>query len=57
MLGAVVALLSGVVHPGDIPAVWQIVWNATTTCGSTDRHTENYHARRAKHDVSDLPHY
>lgn len=31
MLGAVVALLSGIVHPGDIPAVWQIVWNATTT--------------------------
>ncbi|ODT86188.1 MAG: arsenic transporter [Nitrosomonadales bacterium SCN 54-20] len=31
MLGAVVALLSGVVHPGDIPAVWQIVWNATAT--------------------------
>lgn len=31
MLGAVVALLSGIVHPGDIPAVWQIVWNATAT--------------------------
>jgi arsenical pump membrane protein len=31
MMGAVVALLSGVVHPGDIPAVWQIVWNATAT--------------------------
>lgn len=28
-LGAVVALLSGVVHIGDIPVVWQIVWNAT----------------------------
>jgi len=28
-LGAVVALLSGVVHFGDIPVVWQIVWNAT----------------------------
>ena len=28
-LGAVVALLSGVVHLGDIPVVWQIVWNAT----------------------------
>ncbi len=27
--GAVVALLSGVVHLGDIPVVWQIVWNAT----------------------------
>lgn len=31
MLGAVVALLSGVVHLGDIPVVWQIVWNATAT--------------------------
>lgn len=31
VLGAVVALLSGIVHPGDIPAVWQIVWNATAT--------------------------
>jgi arsenical pump membrane protein len=31
MLGAVVALLSGVVHPGDILAVWQIIWNATAT--------------------------
>jgi len=31
MLGAVVALLSGVVHPADIRAVWQIVWNATAT--------------------------
>jgi arsenical pump membrane protein len=30
-LGAVVALLSGVVHLGDIPVVWQIVWNATAT--------------------------
>lgn len=28
-LGAVAALLFGVVHPGDILAVWQIVWNAT----------------------------
>ena len=28
-LGAVVALLSGVVHICDIPVVWQIVWNAT----------------------------
>ncbi|ERK08123.1 Arsenic efflux pump protein [Serratia fonticola AU-P3(3)] len=31
MLGAVLALLTGVVHFGDIPVVWQIVWNATTT--------------------------
>ncbi|OMQ22968.1 arsenic transporter [Serratia oryzae] len=31
MLGAVLALLSGVVHLGDIPVVWQIVWNATAT--------------------------
>ncbi len=30
-LGAVLALLSGVVQPGDIPAVWHIVWNATAT--------------------------
>jgi len=29
--GAAVALLSGVVHPGDIPIVWGIVWNATFT--------------------------
>jgi arsenical pump membrane protein len=27
--GAVVALLAGVIHPGDIPVVWHIVWNAT----------------------------
>ncbi|KIO49027.1 arsenic transporter [Nitrosospira sp. NpAV] len=31
MLGASVALLSGVVHPSDILIVWQIVWNATAT--------------------------
>jgi len=31
MLGAVLALLSGVVHLGDIPTVWHIVWNATAT--------------------------
>ena len=31
MLGAVLALLSGVVHLGDIASVWQIVWNATAT--------------------------
>lgn len=29
--GALVALLTGVIHPGDIPAVWHIVWNATFT--------------------------
>ena len=33
-LGAVVALLSGVVHLGDIPVVWQIVWNATAAFGA-----------------------
>lgn len=27
--GAAVALLSGVIQPGDIPVVWGIVWNAT----------------------------
>ena len=30
-LGAVLALMTGVVHLGDIPVVWQIVWNATAT--------------------------
>jgi len=30
-LGAGLALLTGVVHPADIPVVWQIVWNATAT--------------------------
>ncbi|WP_085747441.1 arsenic transporter [Pseudomonas sp. R45(2017)] len=30
-LGAVLALLSGVVTLGDIPTVWGIVWNATAT--------------------------
>jgi arsenical pump membrane protein len=30
-LGAILALVSGVVHLGDIPVVWQIVWNATAT--------------------------
>ncbi|PLC03356.1 arsenical efflux pump membrane protein ArsB [Variovorax sp. RO1] len=31
MLGAVIALLFGVVHLADIPVVWGIVWNATAT--------------------------
>ncbi|MCW0347343.1 arsenic transporter [Pantoea ananatis] len=31
VIGAALALLTGVVHVGDIPAVWQIVWNATAT--------------------------
>lgn len=31
MLGAGLALLTGVVHISDIPVVWQIVWNATAT--------------------------
>jgi len=31
MLGAGVALATGVVHLNDIPAVWHIVWNATVT--------------------------
>ena len=30
-LGALVALLAGVVQLADIPVVWNIVWNATTT--------------------------
>jgi arsenical pump membrane protein len=30
-LGAALALISGVVHLGDIPVVWHIVWNATAT--------------------------
>jgi arsenical pump membrane protein len=29
ILGAGLALATGVVHPGDIVTVWQIVWNAT----------------------------
>ncbi|PLV61845.1 arsenic transporter [Erwinia sp. B116] len=29
--GAALALVTGVVHIGDIPVVWQIVWNATAT--------------------------
>lgn len=31
VIGAGLALLTGVVHIDDIPAVWQIVWNATAT--------------------------
>ncbi|TAL86165.1 MAG: arsenic transporter [Rhodanobacter sp.] len=31
LLGAALALLTGVVHLGDIPTVWDIVWNATVT--------------------------
>ena len=31
VLGAVLALLLGVVHLSDIPLVWQIIWNATGT--------------------------
>ncbi len=31
LLGAALALLTAVVHIGDIPTVWQIVWNATAT--------------------------
>ena len=31
VIGAALALVTGVVHPGDIQAVWQIVWNATAT--------------------------
>lgn len=30
-MGAVVALLAGVIHFSDIPVVWHIVWNATGT--------------------------
>ena len=42
-LGAVLALVTGVVHPGDIPVVWNIVWNATAAevgyrCGDQQDH-------------------
>ncbi|MEF9674350.1 ArsB/NhaD family transporter [Pseudomonas sp. PCH446] len=30
-LGALLALLCGVVHLADIPLVWEIIWNATGT--------------------------
>ncbi|WP_225084745.1 arsenic transporter [Pectobacterium colocasium] len=30
-IGAIFALLSGVIHLSDIPIVWDIVWNATAT--------------------------
>ena len=33
--GAVAALLTGVIHLADIPAVWHIVWNATITFVAT----------------------
>lgn len=29
--GAGLAMLAGVIHPGDIPVVWHIIWNATGT--------------------------
>lgn len=31
LIGAALALATGVVQPGDIPDVWRIVWNATAT--------------------------
>ncbi|MCE4226252.1 arsenic transporter [Methylobacterium sp. C25] len=31
LAGAAVALALGVIHPGDIPTVWHIVWDATFT--------------------------
>ena len=31
LAGAAVALATGVIHPGDIPVVWHIVWDATFT--------------------------
>jgi arsenical pump membrane protein len=34
-LGAIAALLTGVIHLADIPTVWHIVWNATITFVAT----------------------
>jgi arsenical pump membrane protein len=31
LIGAGVALATGIVHPGDIPVVWRLVWDATFT--------------------------
>ena len=31
LAGAGIALVTGVIHPGDIPVVWHIVWDATFT--------------------------
>ncbi|MCW6512243.1 arsenic transporter [Lichenifustis flavocetrariae] len=31
LIGAAVAFVLGVIHPGDIPVVWHIVWDATGT--------------------------
>lgn len=31
LIGAAVALATGVIHPGDVPTVWHIVWDATFT--------------------------
>jgi arsenical pump membrane protein len=31
LIGAAVALATGVIHPSDIPVVWHIVWDATFT--------------------------
>ncbi|WP_391592379.1 ArsB/NhaD family transporter [Yersinia hibernica] len=31
ILGAALALVSGIVHVTDIPIVWNIIWNATAT--------------------------
>ena len=31
LIGAAVALATGVITPGDVPVVWHIVWDATFT--------------------------